>query len=45
MEYLKETFWEYDPDSNTYDYGETEVIDEDFDKPKDLGPSLDNVIN
>lgn len=45
MEYLKETFWEYDPDSNAYDYGETEIIDEDFDKPKDLGPSLDNVIN
>ena len=30
---------------NAYDYGDTEIIDEDFDKPKDLGPSLDNVIN
>ena len=45
MEYLKETFWEYDPDSNAYDYGDTDIIDEDFDKPKDLGPSFDNVIN
>jgi len=45
MAYLKETFWEYDPDSSIQDYGESDIIEEDFDKPKDLGPSLDNVIN
>ena len=45
MAYLKETFWEYDPDSSIQDYGESEIIDEDFDKPKDLGPSFGNVIN
>jgi len=45
MEYLKETFWEYDPDSSIQNYGESEIIDENFDKPKNLGQSLDNVIN
>jgi hypothetical protein len=27
------------------DYGESDIIEEEFDKPKDLGPSFDNVIN
>lgn len=45
LKYVKDTFWEYDPDSSVQNYGESEIIDEKFDKPKDLGPSLDNVIN
>ena len=45
LKYVKDTFWEYDPDSSVQNYGESDIIDERFDKPKDLGPSLDNVIN
>ena len=40
MDYLKETFWEYDPDPSIQDYGESEIIDEVNIKPENFSPNV-----